>query len=278
MDKNNLVFGVLYATSGKKHNREAEESASSIRKLMPDVPLAIWTDRPEWLTPGIFDHVYTLEHPFFSTVDKIEPLLGTPFQKTLFLDTDTLLIEPVYELIGLLDRYDLAYCHAPRRVCCFRSGCGVDPSIPEWFVQPNSGLILYNNTEPVKRLMSDWLERYWVGQKNVPKNCCDQSSLWRALYNSSVSTTVLPPEYNYRTVCPSFAGQNYKVKLLHGRGRNLDRARRFVNMHLKSRIANYEYPRFYSDQFVPMLTRAIINNKPLYKFLAKLNAAIFSKW
>jgi len=108
-------------------------------------------------------------------------------------------------------------------------------------------------------------------------NCCDQTSLWRALYHFPVNMTVLPPEYNYRTVCPSFAGQNYKVKILHGRGRNLDRARRFVNMHLKSRVANYAYPRFYSDQLMPRIVRAIIKRPRLYKILARLNDSVLSK-
>ncbi len=278
MDKNNFAFGVLYATAGEAHVREAEKSAASVRKLMPDIPIAIWTDRPDSLTPGLFDHVHTIEKPLFLTMDRIEPMLKTPFQKTLYLDSDTLLIEPVYELIELLDRYEFAYTHAPRRICCSQPGCGIEPSIPAWFVQPGSGVILYKNTEMVKRVLSDWMERYMAGRKKVPMNCCDQASLWRALYNSPVNMTVLPPEYNYRTVCPSFAGQNYKVKILHGRDRNLDRARRFVNLHQKSRIANYAYPRFFSDQFMPLVTRAIVNNSHLYKFLAKLNSSIFSKW
>jgi len=49
-------------------------------------------------------------------------------------------------------------------------------------------------------------------------------------------------------------------------------------MYLKSRIANYKYPRFYADQFMPLVARAIINNPSLYKFLAKMDASIFSKW
>jgi hypothetical protein len=278
MENSAPSFGVLYATAGEKHTHEAVQSAESVRRLMPEIPIVIWTDRPDLLPDGLFQKIHRLDHPTFTTMDRMLPMLNTPFEKTLYLDSDTLLLEPVEELASVLDRCEIAYTQAPRRRCCFRAGCGFDPTIPEWFVQPGAGVILYRLTDTIKRVLADWAKLSHAGLKNEPKNCGDQPSLWRALYHSTAKMIVLPPEYNYRTVCPSFAGQNYKVKILHGRGRNLDRARRFVNIHLQSRVANYERPHYYSDQFVPLVVRAIINRPHLYKFLARLNSAYFYKW
>lgn len=219
-------------------------SAASVRNIMPDVPIALFLDEKSNLIENNFDYVTILENPTYSTFDKVEPLVKTPFLKTLFLDTDTLVIEPVYELSALLERFDLAYCHAP-----WRYHISDLPGCNEAFPQCNSGVLLYKSTKPVFDLFRSWdkqVKRYRTGmlQKGYEAQFGDQLFLRRAVFESSLNTTILPPEYNLRTLFPFFAGGRAKVKILHGRGPSLSRAQRSINENLDARIGNYNNPWF----------------------------------
>jgi len=66
----------------------------------------------------------------------------------------------------------------------------------------------------------------------------DQPSLRKALYNTSIRFYILPPEYNLRTTHPYFSG-NMKVKILHGRGKSLLRAKNNINNKITLRSGNF---------------------------------------
>lgn len=80
-------FGIIYVATGSTYICEAVRSA---RDMMPEVPLAIWVDDEGDLPRGLFDQTSIIAETTFSYIDKIGPLVETPFKKTLFLDTDIL--------------------------------------------------------------------------------------------------------------------------------------------------------------------------------------------
>ena len=209
----NKKFGVLYVATGRKIIAEACRSAASLKKYMPDTQIAIFVDDESLIPPNLFDYVNSIKNPTYSHFDKIPPLIETPFNKTLFLDSDTLVIEPFHELPTLLERFDFAYCHAP-----WRFGEYNIPECSDAFPQPNSGVILYNKTNSVLDLINRWLEIYKKQLTNNLKPPHDQSALRKAVYESAVNFTILPSEYNIRTHFPYFVGGNVKAKILHGRG------------------------------------------------------------
>lgn len=173
---------------------------------MPGVPLAIASDvGPDG---GLFDHWIPIENPLGTFADKIAPLAKTPFEKTVFLDTDTYLCGPVPELFELLDRCDIAMAHAPMRVT------GSVP-VPASFPECNSGVIAYNINDQTKAIFAAW-EKFYAGQISSTGQPDDQPALRRALWENEIRLAVLPPEYNFRFVLPSFAGRG-PVKILHGR-------------------------------------------------------------
>jgi hypothetical protein len=216
-------FGVIYVATGENYIREAAQSAVSVREHMPEMPLAIWVDDDALLPGGLFGRVTLLENPQHSFFDKIEPLIDSPFAKTLFLDTDTQLLAPVWELADLLARFDLAYCHAPYRCIYELEAC------PASFPEPNTGVILYNRKRAVRGVFREWARIYREHLALDPPPMHDQPALRQAVYDSSISCTVLPPEYNLRTIFPYFAGGNLPVKILHGREPSLSAIRRIVN-------------------------------------------------
>jgi hypothetical protein len=206
-------FGVLYFSVGAAAGRELLRSARSLHKQMPDIPIAVITDDTSALPPDLFSHVIPVaaSKPF-SFCDKIEPLSKTPFKQTLFLDTDTVVVEPLYEIQEILDRFDLAFCFAPVRWSVEIAG------VPAAFPEPNSGVLAYNKNERVLKLFEEWQSLY-----DARTHRHDQTSLRKALFDSDLRFTVLPAEYNLRTLYPIFVGGHAVPKILHGRDPALGR-------------------------------------------------------
>jgi len=173
---------------------------------MPGVALAIASDRRS--EGGLFDHWVPIENPAGTFADKIAPLAQTPFEETVFLDTDTYLCQAVPELFELLERCDIAMAHAPMRVT------GSVP-VPASFPECNSGVIVYRRNEKMKQLFESW-RRAYARQLAATGQPDDQPALREALWRSEARLAVFPPEYNFRFVLPAFAGRG-TVKILHGR-------------------------------------------------------------
>jgi hypothetical protein len=230
-------FGILYVATGPPCLEEATRSAASVRAYMPDVPTAIFTDEPQAVSPAHFNLILPLANATRTSYDKIGGLARTPFERTLFLDSDTLLLAPVYELPPLLDSFELAYCHAPTRF-----GPYDYPGCNEAFPQGNSGVILYRNTERLKALFTVWDKLYQEESAHRHRagivGMVDQPSFRQALFSSDLRFTILTPEYNLRTPTPYFAGGRAMVKILHGREPEISKAAAEVNATLLPRIGN----------------------------------------
>lgn len=229
-------FGILYVATGAACLKEAHRSARSARAQMSAVPTAIFTDCPESVAHELFDSVYPLPNPTFSSYDKIEPLAATPFNRTLFLDSDTLVLDPLNELAYLLDRFELAYCHAPVR---FEEGDF--PGCNEAFPQGNSGVILYRRNEGTRALFTSWAELYRTRKHSYSstERMLDQPSFRETVYRCDLRFAILPCEYNLRTCLPYFAGARARVKILHGRDPELTAASLAINERLHARIGDF---------------------------------------
>jgi len=210
-DKHRQTRGVVYVATGERFVREAMESAETVRRIMPELPIVLFADvKPP---AGVFDDVLPVENPQHAFIDKIEPLTRSPFDRTLFLDTDTFVIEPCGDLFDLLDHFDLAASHEPGRLQY------PIRMVPDAFVEFNTGVIAYRRSEAVNRFFRTWrrfYQRDWERNLKVGKKPYDQISFTQVLYRSVLRIYVLSPEYNFRTVFPqSPAG---KVRIVHGRG------------------------------------------------------------
>jgi hypothetical protein len=220
-------IGFLYIATGPRHVGEMLASARSVRKHMPGVRIAVYTDQSN-LPADVFDEVRRIENPRHSFIDKIAPLCETPFERTIFLDTDTIACAPFHDLFEILDRFDLAVAHAP-----FRHD---RPFVtPNCFAEVNTGVMAYRRGEAVTALLQDWLRLY---EKEVAETGCmdsDQPAFREALYRSPVSLYVLPTEYNLRTVMPVAVGR-CKVRIIHGRGPDMAAVERWVNASKSIRL------------------------------------------
>ena len=148
--------GVIYAAVGAKYVAEAVVCAlSSLRfNAIPhlvfcDLPLADNTNRIE------FRKIAPSGDPF---LDKIEVINSSPFDETLFLDTDTYVTANLDELFDLLRRFDLALAHAPGYL---HSG---DPEPSAAFYDLNTGVIAYRNSDQTKAVLKKWGSSYIAGR------------------------------------------------------------------------------------------------------------------
>ncbi|MEO6848723.1 MAG: hypothetical protein ABI443_13380 [Chthoniobacterales bacterium] len=212
--------GILYVATGERYIAEAVQSARSAKKQMPDLPICLFADEQP-SQPDAFDEVRIIENPRHFFADKVQPMLDSPFERTLFLDTDTFVCHPLEDVFQLLERFDVAIAHAPMR------HDRAYPT-PNCFAEMNSGVIAYRKNAAVEQMFRRWIEIYEKELKDSAKpEIGDQVHLRQAIYESDVSLYILPPEYNYRSVMPGFCARQ-KVRILHGRG-DLEAIARAIN-------------------------------------------------
>jgi hypothetical protein len=205
--------GIVYIATGQKYVEEAAVSARSAKEHMPDIPITLYSDVDTAASgpAAYFDNVVRISRVYHSCRDKIEPLIDSPYGRTLFLDTDTYLCAPVYDVFDMLDRFDIALAQAPDR---YQYDL---PDLPACFTELNSGVIAFRKVAVVGELLREWEATFNRMLARDSGSHRDQHSLRDALYRSSVRFLVLPPEYNFRTICPNFAGKHCAVKIIHGR-------------------------------------------------------------
>eukprot|EP01134_Creolimax_fragrantissima_P008110 CFRG8110T1 len=128
-----------------------------------------------------------------SRIAKMNGIINTPYDETLFLDVDTeVCANTVDRVFQLLDRFDLAITHANKRY-----SENIRPSMQIGFVEMNTGVIAYKRNNRTLQLFTDWKER-WLADGG---DGVDQYHFHRAMWkNTEVRSYILPPEYNCRKV------------------------------------------------------------------------------
>lgn len=182
--------GVLFIATGERYVAAAIKAAESVREASPSLPIAIHTDRPDAIPRSLFSHVREVENGHARS--KVDCLIHSPFERTLYLDTDVRVLEDISDLFRLLDRFDIALTHAhARNRRKTRQAWRID--LPDCFPQLNGGVILYRKNDAVLSFLSDWSSAYKeAGFKK------DQVTLRELIWSSELRLYVLPPEYNIR--------------------------------------------------------------------------------
>jgi hypothetical protein len=212
--------GVLYLAPGDKCIEEARVSARSLKKYNPDLQTAVIGPPDDLGDAACFDEFV---QPTYTAgrIEKVFNIHQTPFDRTLYLDSDTYICGEIIDLFDILDEFNVAAAHAPIR----KSNPVVD--VPDSFSELNGGVLLFDDDPAVDKFLETWERRYRkrtdgelptrVG-KNEDKRIHDQGPLCEAIYYSDVRLATLPPEYNCRF---SYPGYLQDVKILHGRDPDL---------------------------------------------------------
>lgn len=179
--------GVIYVASGADYIDLACASARSLKAQEPGLPVDLFTDDP--VPAGLFDQVHPLTRP--GPRAKLTSMQQTRFERTLYLDADTLVVGPLGDLFDVLERFDCALAHDMRRASpLIRAG---DVPTPYAFPQLNSGVFLYRQSQAMLALLAEWERRFHAAGGGR-----DQPVLKDLLWESDLRFYVLPPEFNLR--------------------------------------------------------------------------------
>lgn len=199
-----MTEGILYIADGREYVREAIDSAKSVRRQMPDVNISLATREP--VESGPFDDIRPLEHDHEGVGQSILTPELMVYDRTIFLDTDTYVAEPVDELFDLLNDFEL----------CFSWG-GEAKKLPEPYddwPEFNTGVIGFRRCETVENIFENWQAYHKERTAQVQSNN-DQPSFGKAVMDSSARFYVLPRTYNCRLPRVGYVGDD--VKIGHGR-------------------------------------------------------------
>jgi hypothetical protein len=202
--------GIVYvATKEERYLAEAFLSATSVKDLAPDLPITLYTNLPNsvFARDACFDEVVPIQttKKYLSQwaegqLDRILCLPGSPYDRTLHLDTDTRVMSADFlSLFALPDGEDIAMAE-----------CANDNSTSRYYCQArmfNVGVILYRRCEKVQTLFKAWAELtaqhfFAASQADVPRpeflaHIDDAELRARLLFMDQVSLVrMLSPDVN----------------------------------------------------------------------------------
>jgi hypothetical protein len=208
-----MNIGAIYIiTQDSRYTQLLLNSAASLKRVMPDLPVTVFSQFP--IESPDFERVIRVEGSEDGFYDKTLFLQQTPYDRTLFIDADIYVAEPVPELFTILDHFDFAATHEeylntdwwnryPR------------PDIPPSFPEFNTGILAYRRSPQMDIVLKDWAALYLLFLEKHPGEAIGDQPFFRAaVYSNQVRIATLTREYNCK-----FRGQGYlngRVKILHG--------------------------------------------------------------
>lgn len=221
-------FGFCYVADCDPYIDEALVSIASLRAHMPDAPVAMITRRELFRTDAVVTDWIELSQSRKGPIVKADAWLA-PYERVIFLDSDTLIIGDLTGVFPLLDKFDFASVAEPNG----RPDHGSDSGVPPAFPESNSGFFAFRKTPAVEALFETWLAEYdrLHRQKGVSN---DQPALRIALWTSEqVRQLALGSEYNLIVhTSSSVAGA---VRVIHDRSPDRRRVGSLVNRHVAPR-------------------------------------------
>eukprot|EP01006_Ploeotia_vitrea_P003712 TRINITY_DN113097_c0_g1_i1.p1 TRINITY_DN113097_c0_g1~~TRINITY_DN113097_c0_g1_i1.p1 ORF type:complete len:341 (+),score=41.00 TRINITY_DN113097_c0_g1_i1:43-1065(+) len=207
--------GVLFVATANTHFEGALALATSFRRRAPELAIGLWTSK-QYLRAAeqrqynqpLLDHVMALpatvvdslnENRTFSA--KLYGIAHSPFDCTLFMDTNMAACGNITKVLEVLTRADIAM--VPRQnspnaeqyeINMVQKGERITPAFPPL----DGGFLVYRRNSRTIDILNQWADRYSKHQPVVQD--VDQriihSLLWEFMVNTSV--VLLPPELGSR--------------------------------------------------------------------------------
>ncbi len=205
--------GVIYVVSGDKFIKEAEVSLASLRESNPGLPAMLLTDAPiahpeKWDKVEVDPALAALTTTGRSCKAKLH-MDRAPWERCLYLDTDTLVVGDLAPAFALLDRFEFA----AEQVA---GGHHYElPGLPPTYPEIGGGVLLWRPTERVKEFFVRWRELFDAFDQSDLGRTYDQKSLRVAMWESDVRFVRLPSTHNLMAYYP--AAVEREVVIVHGR-------------------------------------------------------------
>ncbi|MFA1610789.1 glycosyltransferase [Halobellus rubicundus] len=206
-------LGFLYIAMGNDYFREAEKSAETLQDEMQDFPITLITDKKECHSEH-FDSINVVEDVSYSFGDVVNYIDQSPYDKTVYLDTDIYIQSDISEVFNMLEECDIAASVAENKWHMQHYDLehpvkGVPEAFP-WF---NGGVIAFTKNKRTSRFFDLWRSEYRQDVQNGIIH--NMPSLRCALYFSNIQLAPLPRRYNCLVrAANKTTGQ---IKVFHGR-------------------------------------------------------------
>ena len=218
--------GYLYIAYGEAFTKEALMSIQSLRRYT-QLPIALYTDQKiemnnaESLGINLVGNIKA--NHLRAKVDYMDQ---SPFSKTVFMDSDTVVVRNCDDMFDLLDRFDVAIVNDyARKRLKYSKIVPEYGEIPYSFSEANSGVIAFNDSTRTQTFLKMWKEYFYKYFKET--NGWDQISFRISLWKSNVKIHHMPFEYNVRSKENREKQRRYKHE--------------FGEDHMESRIIHIHY-------------------------------------
>jgi hypothetical protein len=194
---NGIVYIVFKKHKGVDHIKEVIQSARAVKNIHKKLNITLFTDSKN-INENCFDNIKII--PINNTREKQNYLYDSPYDYTLYLDSDTKVVNPIEDIFKILDRFDIAACFDHARKDPKKSKVWEDyAKIPSSFSEFAGGVILFKKSPVVESFFKVWRVNYGLWKKASGK-LNDQPSFRVSLWQcSDLKVYTLPPEYNLRT-------------------------------------------------------------------------------
>jgi hypothetical protein len=208
-----MTNGALYIiTQDPRYVELLLGSAASLKRAMPDLPITVFSEFP--VESPLFEKVVVVKPSGAGFFDKCKLIQDSPYERTLFIDADTSVVQPIPELFSVLDQFDCAATHEEYVNTDWHTQYP-RPDIPCSFPEFNTGVLMLKRSARVSRLLEHWGALYQEHLKEKPDQPVNDQPFFRvAAYYGDARLATLTREYNCK-----FRGQGYlngKVKIVHG--------------------------------------------------------------
>jgi hypothetical protein len=220
--------GYLFVATGDQYLREAEFSANSLLQHSPNLPIALITDQKSFQS-DCFDQIIYIDFPNLEKnkkmayATKILGMINSPYEKTIFIDTDTFFCDHTNELFDVLDYFDLMICHDYQE----HTFALVNGTEMKGYHTYNTGVIAFKKSKIVGDFLESWLT---IFNEKIDSYWSDQPAFMEALLYANIKTYSLQTIYNFR-FNQYLPISNGKVKILHGRHPNMESIGTILNAH-----------------------------------------------
>ena len=185
--------GVLYVAFGETYQAEAIQSLASLKRVSPDIRTCVVTNE-SWDIHPLPDQ-FTIREPIFSFECKPRYIFDdSPFDNTLYLDTDTYVARDISKAFNLLNYYDIGVNFG---------GSQLNVSGIECHTQCSSSTILFKKNDSVQNVFENWRILYEKAKKKSQtlgkdsKNIGDQRYLSIAIAKSKARPVSLASYFNF---------------------------------------------------------------------------------
>lgn len=198
--------GLLYCAVGAEYLSQAETSFQSALSHNPELNGSVYSN----IIPGsnIWDRVLQSKtHAALSRenemIHKLDAILDTPYNYTIYLDSDTYVLDNIADIFTLLTKFDLVLCHGHDRnkrhtlikdAVDDENNSLFSKDIPYGFVPIQGGLIAYNIEKT--RVFFQLVRNTFLAKGYYD----DQAVIRELLWESNLSFYVLPSEYNFNSI------------------------------------------------------------------------------